>query len=80
MTRQEFGDRVWTYRVSKNMRQGELAEKIGLSRPSLSNIERGEQVVTLDTINKISEAFGKTTFEFLYTALPVVNRPVRRKP
>ncbi len=60
------------------MRQDELAGKIGLSRPSLSNIERGAQVVTLDTINRISQAFGKTTFEFLYAALPIVSRPVRK--
>ena len=78
MTRQEFGDRVWTHRTYRNIRQAELAKTIGLSRASLSNIERGAQVVTLDTINKIAAAFGITMFQMMYTALPAITHPVRR--
>ena len=80
MTRQEFGDRVYTYRVYKNMVQKELADKIGLTRASVSNIENAIQVVTLDTINKIAEALGMPTKELLYSeTLPVVGHRYSRR-
>lgn len=68
MTREEFGDRVNAFRVSKNLTQCDMSSKIGLSRASISNIERGQQVVTLDTIQKIAGVLGMTDQELLYTA------------
>jgi DNA-binding XRE family transcriptional regulator len=53
-----FGSKVRKSRKSLHMTQGEAAHIIGISRPSLANIEAGRQRVNLDTALLISKALG----------------------
>jgi len=45
--------------------QGELAARVGLSRPSLANIEAGRQTITLRHLGAIAAALGTTAVELL---------------
>lgn len=40
------------------MNQDQLAELVGLSRASISNIENGRQPITVQTLWKIAQALG----------------------
>lgn len=46
-------------RVASGLTQGQLSERIGLSRVSVSNMERGLQRISLDIAQKISDALGE---------------------
>jgi len=46
-------------RKKKRLSQAELAEKIGLRQSAIGRIEKGEQNLTIKTLQKIAEAFNK---------------------
>jgi len=48
--------------------QKELADRAGIHRTYISDIERGRRNVTIGTLNKISEVLGMTVGELLITA------------
>ena len=48
-----------------NLKQEELAEKIGVTPQGVSNIERNKYQPTADTINKICEVFNIHPVELL---------------
>lgn len=66
--RSSFGQRVRQIRLSKNnMSQEKLAFDCDLHRTYISDIERGTRNVSLDNIEKISNALGvhpKDLFDF----------------
>ena len=47
-------------RIKAGISQAELAEKAGVSRPFLSNIENGSASPTIKTATAIATALGKT--------------------
>jgi DNA-binding XRE family transcriptional regulator len=49
------------------MSQGDLAEILGLQRTSITNIERGKQKPTLDTLYRLCEHFGLEMVEVVPT-------------
>lgn len=51
-----LGNKLKKLRIEKQMSQEELANKIGIHRTYIGSIERGEKVVSLITIEKISKA------------------------
>jgi DNA-binding XRE family transcriptional regulator len=55
-----LGERIQRLRRMQSplMSQERLAKTLGLTRTSVTNIERGKQKVTLDTIYKLCETFG----------------------
>ncbi|MBR3139101.1 UDP-N-acetylglucosamine 1-carboxyvinyltransferase [Candidatus Saccharibacteria bacterium] len=55
---QLIGETVEHLRTEKGWTQGELAEKVGSSQSAIHRIEKGGQNVSLEMINKLSEAFG----------------------
>ena len=61
-----MGNKVKEYRLKRKMSQEELAEKSGVSRVTISNIETGFQVVikttTMERIAKALEMSPKTLF------------------
>lgn len=61
---ENFKDSVLIFRKSKGMNQSEFAEKIGISRITLSGIERGTPA-SRDTIEKICKAFDITKEQLL---------------
>lgn len=51
----DIGGRIKTLRRDNNLSQRQLADAIGLSRVSISNIELGKQRLVLDLLYRIAE-------------------------
>jgi transcriptional regulator with XRE-family HTH domain len=47
------------------MKQGELAEALGISKSYLSELERGEKKVSLEVLNKYADTFDVPASTFL---------------
>ncbi len=65
--KKQFGKRVQQLRLAKKMTQEELAEHVGVSIESISNIERGIHGPSFDNLEKIILALNipaKMLFEF----------------
>lgn len=55
-TRKAFGKKLRKTRLSQGLTQEILAEKVGIHRTYIGMIERGEQSVSLDNINRLAKA------------------------
>ncbi|WP_238906146.1 helix-turn-helix transcriptional regulator [Clostridium sp. YIM B02506] len=51
-------NRIKLLRAERNLTQEELAEKLGIARPTLSNIERGKYTPKGNLVVKIIKHFG----------------------
>lgn len=51
-----FGKRVQTLRFSAKMTQENLADEVGVTIESISNIERGVYAPSFDTLEKLAKA------------------------
>lgn len=68
----KLGKAIKLQRQAKDLKQKELAEKVGISSNYLSMIERGEKSVSFDTLVKIAEALDtKLHALFLKAEFPV---------
>ena len=54
-----FGRNVQTLRQERGVSQEKFAEQIGMHRTRWSAIERGEKNLTLQTVERIAEYFGR---------------------
>lgn len=61
----QVGARIEQIRSTLGITQDELAKKVGLTRTSVTNIEAGRQVITLDGLMKFCEAFHITPKQIL---------------
>lgn len=64
----DFGRKLAVLRNEANLTQAELARKVGVSRASLANIERGEQRVYLHQLLSVLSALGRTKLDDLLPA------------
>lgn len=55
-TQTDFGERVRRRRTALGMTQEQLAAKVGMNRPDLSDIENGKHSPTLKTIERLAAA------------------------
>lgn len=55
-----LGEKIYKLRTDKNLSQGDLAEKLEVSRQSVSKWENGAAIPDLDKIIKLAEVFGIT--------------------
>jgi transcriptional regulator with XRE-family HTH domain len=62
---EEFGRRLRQAREDAGLTQGQLAEAVGLSRTSITNIESGTQPVALHMLFALSRALDKDPHELL---------------
>ncbi len=65
--KENFGKKVKEYRIKLSLTQEELAEKIGISAKSLSQIELGNNFVSAETLDAICNALNvqpKNMFDF----------------
>lgn len=65
----KLGARIQQIRKSKKLTQEQLAERIDLDIPNLSNIERGKRFVSANTLENIVKALDvteKELFDFGY--------------
>ena len=61
----DFSERLLTLRKSLDLTQEQLAEKLNVSRQSVSKWESGQSVPELDKIVALSVIFGVTTDSLL---------------
>lgn len=54
--KKQFGQRIQTLRRSEKMTQEQLANDVGITIESISNIERGIHGPTFDNLEKIANA------------------------
>lgn len=57
LDKERIGTQLKELRLSRGWRQSEVAEKVGLSRPAISNIEAGKRALTLSTLKKFCEVY-----------------------
>lgn len=60
-----FGEKLKKERMDKGWSQEELAEKLFVSRQSVSKWENGQNYPSIETIIKVSDLFGVTIDELL---------------
>lgn len=53
-----IGDKISSIRKDLGMTQQEMADRIGMSRPSLVKIENSQRAISLDEGNAISKVLG----------------------
>ena len=53
-----IGRKLKELRTSRDLKQSELADLVGLSRPAISNIESGKRSLTLSTLKRFCEVYG----------------------
>jgi transcriptional regulator with XRE-family HTH domain len=60
-----FGDRLRQFRQAQGWTQVVMAEKVGIDRSYISDMERGKKNVCLPTLEILAQAFGVTISQFL---------------
>ena len=58
-----FGNNVRQYRMKLGLSQEKFAEKCGLHRTYISDIECFRRSISLDNIQKLADALGVETFQ-----------------
>jgi transcriptional regulator with XRE-family HTH domain len=61
--KKEFGKKIKTIRLEKNISQEQLANCAEIDRTYISDIEKGERNVSLLIIQKLAKALEKEIFE-----------------
>lgn len=64
----ELSEKILTLRKSKDLTQEQLAERLGVSRQSISKWESGQAIPELEKIVKLSGIFDATTDYLLKTS------------
>lgn len=59
-----LGDKITMLRKQKNLSQGDLADKISVSRDAIGKYERGDIMPTADKAKKIADVLG-VSLDFL---------------
>ena len=65
-----IGQNVWVCRKAADMTQGQLAELIGSTVPSVSRLESGGHLPSLATLLKVAEALGVSPCRLLEEPKP----------
>ena len=61
----KLGENLKKIRINKNITQTELAEKLGVDKSFVSNLENGKTNPTLSTITNIAQALEVSANELL---------------
>ena len=61
----DLGNNISSIRTKKGISQDDLAKEIGLSRPSIANIEKGKQRPSIFTLMQICNLLGVGLYELL---------------
>lgn len=65
--KEELGEKIKRMRINRGLTQEQLSEIIDISQRALSAIERGENFVTSETLDKIISALNTTSEELFAT-------------
>ena len=52
-----LGQKIKRYRLVNDIRQEDMAEKMGISRATLINYEKGHTAINLDVLNRLKEIY-----------------------
>lgn len=75
---EQLGQRLAQHRLRQNISQADLANRIGVSTPTISNLENGKNA-TLDTFLNVVLALGLASeLENLFTETPLTASELRR--
>ncbi|HEV2113460.1 MAG TPA: helix-turn-helix transcriptional regulator [Terriglobales bacterium] len=74
-----IGETIRSYRLEKNMSQGDIEKRTGLLRCYLSRVENGHTIPSLDTLAKIAGAMEMPLGQF-FTDGPMDNGVVKAMP
>jgi transcriptional regulator with XRE-family HTH domain len=69
------GERITSARRSTGLSQSKIAKKLGLSRVSIVNIEKGRQRAPLHVLWKAAEELGVEITDLLPTVSEIANSP-----
>lgn len=58
MDKHKIGKQLKELRLSRGWRQSDVADKVGLSRPAVCNIESGKRAMTLSTLKRFCEIYS----------------------
>ncbi len=56
-----IGEAIKKARMSQNLTQAQLGERVGVNKAQISKLEKGKSVITLPTISRIFRALGVKT-------------------
>lgn len=57
LDKSNIGRKLKELRLSRGWRQADIADKVGLSRPAICNIEAGKRALTLSTLKRFCEIY-----------------------
>ena len=60
-----LGHRIRTLRIRRGWTQVEMAEKVGLDRSFLADVERGKRNISFRNLYFVAKGFRKTLSQFL---------------
>jgi len=66
--------KVKEFRLKKGLSQEQVAQVIGVSRPTYTAIEAGKQKLDLDEAQKLAKLFGIGVDELLFGAIPNIEK------
>lgn len=75
----DIGTRIQSLRTNAGMSQETLADKVGVTRQSVSKWELGQALPDIDKIVALAQLFGLTTDMLLLDKRPVQAKPNRQK-
>jgi transcriptional regulator with XRE-family HTH domain len=75
----KIGNTIKELRIQKGIKQGDLADSIGISQTSLSLIESGTKQPSQDTLRKVCDIFEIPQPFIYYLALEEDDIPERKK-
>lgn len=67
-------ENIKKFRVEKKLSQAQVAQVIGVSRPTYTAIEAGKQELSLDEAKKLATLFGMSVDEFLSGVTPNIEK------
>ncbi|QTV06745.1 helix-turn-helix transcriptional regulator [Faecalibacter bovis] len=70
----ELGNNILSIRTRKGISQDDLAKEIGLSRPSIANIEKGKQRPSIYILLQLSKILGVDIKELLPESIISYNK------
>lgn len=60
-----LGKQIRAARQKSGLTQDELAQKVGLTRTSITNIEQGQQKIQIHTLYEMAHALNRSIVDFL---------------
>lgn len=73
----KLGEALRDLRLEKNLTQEQLADKLGLTRQSVSSWERGRSLPDIEMINTIADLFGVSVNALFLTEIKSANDKLR---